>query len=96
MFRRDWSRVFGELQLTNMCKHPIGLGGVRWKQRQSLAPFHEGLNVVTIFLQASCARRDDGEFLGIDERVTLRADQIARVKFEPTGFALPEIEIQRW
>jgi len=74
-------------------EYPVGLSGVGGKKRQSLAPFDESLGVLAVFFELLGAVGEDGEFFGIDQRMTLRADEVARMEFGAAGLALAQIEI---
>jgi hypothetical protein len=75
-------------------EHPIRLGYMCRKERQGLPPFRKRLCGLALFFELCRTVRDDRQFLGIDQRVTAAAHEVARVKLGAAGFALATFEIQ--
>ena len=78
----------GQFEFACFIAHPFGLGGFARQELECFQPLSPGLDQVAVFFHHSCGGGEALQFLGVHERVALRAHQDAGRECTPAVFAI--------
>ncbi len=78
----------GQFEFACLIAHPFGLGGFARQELECFQPLSPGLDQVAVFFHHFCGGGEALQFLGVHERVALRAHQGAERECTRTVFAI--------